>query len=134
MNYVNGFLFSPDLTKVVLIKKTKPEWQAGMLNGVGGKMELNELPIDAMIREFNEETGLNIQSWNNFATITGLDWTCYFFWSISNLYNNAQTTTDENIGIYNVSEINILNVIPNLKWLIPMCLDGNHYYAECKSN
>jgi len=34
--YVLGFCFGPSLTTVVLIKKNRPAWQAGRLNGVGG--------------------------------------------------------------------------------------------------
>ena len=37
--YVCGFLFSPDRKKVLLIRKRRPAWQAGKLNGVGGKVD-----------------------------------------------------------------------------------------------
>lgn len=59
MNYVLGFLFTHDKRFVALIEKTKPEDQAGLLNGVGGKMDQgpDESPNEAMIREFREETG-----------------------------------------------------------------------------
>ncbi len=60
MNYVAGFLFEPYMERVVLIQKEKPTWQKGRLNGVGGKMELGETPLQAMQREFREETGLDI--------------------------------------------------------------------------
>jgi 8-oxo-dGTP diphosphatase len=40
--YVLGFLFDPSQKDVVLIKKLKPEWQKGKLNGVGGKIEEGE--------------------------------------------------------------------------------------------
>jgi 8-oxo-dGTP pyrophosphatase MutT (NUDIX family) len=61
-HYVLGFMFDCTLQKVVLIKKDtdKPEqqWQNGLLNGVGGGIERDELPKAAMSREFFEETGL----------------------------------------------------------------------------
>ena len=41
---------------VVLTHKNRPAWQAGKLNGVGGKIELLESPVAAMVREF--ELGL----------------------------------------------------------------------------
>ena len=50
--YVVGFMFSEE------ILKNKPDWQAGRLNGVGGKVEPNEYPDQAMVREFEEETGV----------------------------------------------------------------------------
>ena len=34
------------------------EWQAGLLNGIGGKIEDGEAPIEALVREFAEETGV----------------------------------------------------------------------------
>lgn len=39
--YVLGFMFSTEDRgqKVALIKKLKPKWQAGLLNGIGGKIE-----------------------------------------------------------------------------------------------
>ena len=36
--YVCGLLFSVDRTRVLLIRKRRPAWQAGRLNGVGGKV------------------------------------------------------------------------------------------------
>lgn len=42
---------------VLLIRKLRPAWQAGRLNGVGGKVEFGESPDEAMAREFREETG-----------------------------------------------------------------------------
>ena len=37
--YVLGFLFSPDCKRVALIIKNRPDWQAGFLNGIGGKID-----------------------------------------------------------------------------------------------
>ncbi len=55
--YVCGFMFSPDKKQVALIRKTKPEWQKDLLNGIGGKIESGESPHEAMVREFYEESG-----------------------------------------------------------------------------
>jgi 8-oxo-dGTP diphosphatase len=57
-HYVNGFMFSPDHQRVALIHKRQPTWQAGYLNGIGGKIELGETAAEAMVREFSEETGV----------------------------------------------------------------------------
>lgn len=57
-NYVLGFLFSPDLESVALILKNRPAFLEGKLNGIGGHVEEDESPMSAVIREFEEETGL----------------------------------------------------------------------------
>jgi len=54
--FVCGFLFDPTGTRVALIKKARPDWQKGKLNGVGGHIEKGESAIGAMMREFHEET------------------------------------------------------------------------------
>src|SRR5690349_13991679 len=41
--YALGFLFD-GTGRVVLIRKRRPAWQAGLLNGVGGKVEPGEAP------------------------------------------------------------------------------------------
>lgn len=53
---VVGFAFDDKLLNVALIKKKKPEWQKGYLNGVGGKVKDGEGYHEAMTREFEEET------------------------------------------------------------------------------
>jgi 8-oxo-dGTP pyrophosphatase MutT (NUDIX family) len=54
--YVLGFVFDYGFHHVLLICKTSPEWQAGRLNGLGGKIEPGESPLQAMDRELREET------------------------------------------------------------------------------
>ena len=55
---VLGFIFNVHMTHVVLMLKNRPEWQAGLYNGVGGHIEPGETPTIAMVRECREETGL----------------------------------------------------------------------------
>ncbi len=61
MDYVAGFYFSECGERVALIRKLKPEWQRGWLNGIGGKVEPGESPLSAMVREFEEEAGARIE-------------------------------------------------------------------------
>lgn len=60
-DYVLGFAFDTHGEHLVLIRKARPIWQAGRLNGVGGKVEPGESNILAMVREFREETGVATQ-------------------------------------------------------------------------
>lgn len=69
--YVLGFIFNEDGTKILLIQKTKPSYQNGKLNGLGGSIEINETPIQAMIRETQEESGIVVTDWKLFGQCSG---------------------------------------------------------------
>lgn len=127
LNYVTGFLFSEDLTHVVLLEKLSPHWQKGLLNGVGGKIDKNESSVQAMVRECEEETGVFIseKNWICFAHLTKpsvfeLD----VYLAISDLAFSAKTMEKEQVYTFKISDIP-KNIIPNLEWLIPMALDKN---------
>jgi len=117
--YVAGFLFDRD--KVALVRKNRPSWQAGKFNGIGGHVETGENPINAMAREFEEETGYFTYAWEwyHFCTLSGEDWTVHFYY-IGGDSSALRTTTDEEIVVIPVSEATTKNCIPNLTWLIPM--------------
>lgn len=70
IKYVLGFAFSPDNSKVLLIRKERPKWQSGLLNGVGGKVEGEEWLREAMVREFKEETDIDTSTtdWSMFLS------------------------------------------------------------------
>lgn len=68
-DYVVGFCFfgTPTDPSVVLIRKKRPAWQEGKLNGIGGHIEPNENPYQAMNREWSEETmGMPVE-WSDYA-------------------------------------------------------------------
>lgn len=131
--YVVGFLFNPEMDKVVLIEKTHPDWQKGFLNGVGGKVEQDEGAHSCMKREFKEETGLESNDWRFYFAIYGKSWKCYFFYNISEDFDKVKSITEEQIKIVGVKELWNVPVIQNLRWLIPMCLDGAHKLGESES-
>lgn len=133
MIYVVGFYFDNFYENVALIRKKRPEWQKGKLNGIGGKVEIdnNESFEDAMHREFKEETGADVYDWDRFCHLRG-DWgEVQFFVSNGNLHELA-SVTDEPIEIYSVTNLPE-NVIPNLRWLIPMAMEPNSDYQVDES-
>jgi 8-oxo-dGTP diphosphatase len=85
INYVAGLLFSPSGEHVLLIRKNRPEWQRGKLNGIGGHIEDGEAPLAAMIREFKEETGMTVKNWKHFCNLVGKDWQVEWFKSFDDL-------------------------------------------------
>ncbi len=123
--YVAGFYFSHILSEhlVALVQKTKPEWQRGKLNAIGGKIEEGETPAEAMRREFKEETGVDVPEWEPTVTLKGEGWVVYFFRSFGDP-TKCMTMEEEPIGVFNYLELPT-NVIPNLKWLVPLNLDVN---------
>ena len=131
VRFVLGFLFSEDRKRVVLIKKTKPSWQAGCLNGVGGKLESYDADfVSAMLREFREETGVIIpkENWHYFAEM--LDYkgefyvSCYYSIDNNNLIDTVKTMEEESIAVYDVAELSLYKRVKNLEWLIHLALDG----------
>lgn len=123
-NYVAGLLYSDDGLRVTLILKNRPDWQAGLYNAVGGKVEMFESAHDAMRREFIEEAGVDIE-WNYRFTLEGDDYAVHWF-SCHNTeaMHHLSTMTDEIVEVveaYSMPE----NVIPNLWWIVPMLNDDS---------
>jgi 8-oxo-dGTP diphosphatase len=132
--YVAGFVFNPSRDKVILVRKNRPAWQKGFLNGVGGHIEPGEEPDAAIIREFEEETGVKIVDWRAYCEISGADWICYFYYAISDYAcREYKTMTDEEIVTIPTDKLFEHQVIENLRWLIPMCLDRANKYCVATS-
>lgn len=126
--YVLGFAFNEEKKLLLLIVKQRPEWQAGLLNGIGGHIEPNDVaPHAAMTREFREETGIETEAsdWDLFAEMSGYNWRCRIFRMFSDKIYKFEQKTDEELELWEVDSVLISGeTIPNLKYLIPMALDS----------
>lgn len=127
-NYVVGFLLTGDGagTRVMLIRKNRPAWQAGRLNGIGGHIEAGETPGVAMRREFIEETGVVIDDWRNIVRLTGDGFRLWVFAARTDAatFAGARTMTDEVIETVTIGEIPYrTDVIRNLPMLIAIAND-----------
>lgn len=137
-SYVVGFVFDKSGSNVVLIRKSKPKWQAGMLNGVGGKIEdAEDRNVQAMVREFREEAGVDTEEkdWTPFhlamyRDASGLPTVnVYFFKMFSDeVYAEAYTAEREEIEKVPVSHVicdpATCLPVPNLRWLLLLALDS----------
>lgn len=109
--YVLGFAFNPEQSRVALIKKNRPEWQAGILNGIGGHIEPGEEPHDAMVREFREEAGVYVprEYWAKMGAMTvegGQPCVHVFCTSMtSRAWANLHSCTDETVMLIHLNEL-----------------------------
>ena len=146
-NMVVGFMFDERFKQVALIRKEgrRLSWQKGLLNGIGGGIELLETAPDAMIREFKEETGMttHCDDWHLFALLLGrptdteyydpeyaelpvLKWSVDCFWAVGRLVE-LKTMESEEVVILNITDLQndvYFPTVPNLQWLIPMAMDN----------
>lgn len=126
MNYVLGFAFNLQKDQVLLIRKNRPDWQAGLINGIGGKVESGETEEQALIREFNEETGLDTSKlkWHRFCNLFGTEYKVTCFYTFTDLIYDANSKTDEIVSVYALSLLP-QNLLPSAKWLIPLVFDNS---------
>jgi len=131
MVYVLGFAFNCTGTKVALIRKSRPEWQADRLNGIGGKVDPDEAFDEAMSREFREETGVHIPArrWTYNGVLRGDDFEVAVFATRmdTNEMMRLRSATDEPVIVHRVEDVLTLppsKIIANLRWLVPLALDG----------
>lgn len=133
--YCLGFCFSFDDKEVALIRKAKPDWQKGKLNGVGGFVEEGETPYLAMIREFEEETGYLLKDWTHRGTMVirkertndEVDQVISVFKGYADP-RDLRTTTNEEVVIVDVDKLP-KDTLFNLKWWIPAVLDPDQQYV-----
>lgn len=129
--YVAGLLFTQNVLlqpMVALVHKKRPAWQAGRWNGIGGHIEWGETPVEAMRREFEEETSAKVSWWQHFATLEDprwgekdtAAWRVYWFCAImhDSMADEVKTAGDEEIRWHPLSQLP--DTIPNLRWLIPL--------------
>lgn len=125
--YVLGFAFAEDGKEVLLIRKNRPEWQAGKFNGIGGKVEEGETPEQAMYREFHEEAGIKNSNWEFRFEYIFPNAIIYVYTLFSDgTFWDANTMTDETVHRAMVDDILKMEpekLISNIKWLVLLLLD-----------
>ena len=122
--YVAGFAFSLDGSKLAFVRKNRPAWQAGRLNAIGGKVEEDETIEAAMRREFREEAGLDLaeECWELCVRLGNEAFEVAFFRTFTDRLDELASITDEEILIRPSLPVDA-DVLPNLHWLIGLCLD-----------
>lgn len=131
MRYVLGFLTHRVTGQVLLIRKARPDWQAGKLNGIGGKIEEGEGAVEAMRREFREEAGFDVLEWKMFGQIDHSGNTVYLFKAVGT-GTPGYWETDELCAWFDPS--NLYRPMPNLSWLIPLARSESNEFIHVVDN
>ena len=132
--YVVGLV--TDGSYMAFIRKNRPQWQRGLLNGIGGKVEENESHKQAMVREFREETGLTIEAsrWRLLANMEYPAQAHIVFYTAKVSHDelsSLKSETDERVEVHSVEYPHMYpqRFIHNLHWLIPLALHYERYAA-----
>lgn len=128
-HWVVGFVFRDNGREVVLMLKNRPEFQKGKLNGPGGKIEGAETAVEAMRREFMEETGVDIEEekWRPYALLKEEAGGVTFL--VAHGDYDVRTMTDEPVAWYKIDDLNNLPAKSDLHWLIPLALDTQNKFT-----
>lgn len=122
--YVLALLFSPDRQRVALVRKTRPAWQAGRVNALGGKVAAGETPLDAVRREVMEEAGVDVGAWEEFLVWDDPVYRMHVFRAFDPLADRVRTAEDQEVFVAEVRELP-QEVVDNLRWVIPLALDAD---------
>jgi 8-oxo-dGTP diphosphatase len=121
-DYVLALLFTADAREVVLVRKTRPAWQAGRANALGGKILPGEPLVEAARREVREEAGVDIEHWEEFLVWHDPVYRMRAVRAFDDAAHRARTAEDQEVFLADVSALP-LNVIDNLRWIVPLALD-----------
>lgn len=106
-----------DNKEILLLKKNNPDWQKGLYNGIGGKVELNTTPLETIIKKCQEELGVNISNWielDNEISSSGIE-IVYFFTTLNEgEIKKLQSQTDERVELFSINNLPT-NILQDLK-------------------
>lgn len=127
--YVLGFAFNKTGSRVTMIIKNRPVWQAGKLNGVGGKVEPGETYVQAMSREFREEASVDLPEdrWRPLAILQGPDFTLSAFHTTLTDEEREKILpgTDERLVDLDPADVKYYTMVPSTSWLLFLAMDPN---------
>ncbi len=122
--FVLALLYSVDHRQVVLMRRTRPVWQAGRVNGLGGRLMPGETAATAARREVREECGVDVAEWREVLVWEDAEYVMHVMRGESEQAREARTMEDQEVFLADVHALPH-NVIDNLRWLVPLALDAD---------
>ena len=120
--YALALLFTPERDAVVLMHKTRPAWQAGRVNALGGKLHPGESPREAARREVREEAAVDVPDWEEFLVWDDSVYRMHALRAFHPAARGARTAEDQEVFLAGTAALPAA-LIDNLRWLIPLALD-----------
>ena len=106
-----------DNKEILLLRKNNPDWQKGLYNGIGGKVELNTTPLETIIKKCQEELGANISNWielDSEISSSGIE-IVYFLTTLNEgEIKKLQSQTDERAELFSINNLPT-NILQDLK-------------------
>lgn len=109
-----------DGKKILLMKKNSPDWQKGLYNGIGGKVELNATPLETIIKNCEKELGVTILNWRELdSEILPNRVEIFYFLTIlaENEINSLESQTNERGELFFIDNLP-KNILQDLKFQI----------------
>ena len=106
-----------DNKEILLLRKNNPDWQKGLYNGIGGKVELNTTPLETIIKKCQEELGVNISNWielDSEISSSGIE-IVYFLTTLNEgEIKKLQSQIDERAELFSINNLPA-NILQDLK-------------------
>ncbi len=106
------------------MRRTRPAWQAGRVNALGGRLQPGESAVAAARREVREECGVDVAEWREVLVWEDAEYVMHVMRGVSELALEARTIEDQEVFLADVRALPD-NVIDNLRWLVPLALDAD---------
>ncbi len=132
--YCLALIFDASGRRLLLIKKSHPDWQKDLYNAPGGELKGSEGPRTAASREVREELGIAVpvEAWVPVASLHGAEIEIDALKILDDrAYKEAWAQEDEPLvrvpcsfgGIEVISFHHKLPLVPHLRWLVALALE-----------
>lgn len=113
--------FFTNNARVALILKKTPPWQCGYYNGIGGHIEEDETPEQAMTREFQEEAGCTVSRWEQKLILTPVPDVMVHVFVAYGVPEYVRSTGAERVRVFRLDALP-KNIIPNVPLILGFIL------------